>query len=502
MTLVSIPAQANDAAIAMGERLFNDFRFSEYFHLRSQGNVNYELKVGAPELDSMDMYGTNVPSPFAGGAMSCASCHMVDQAFENSEGMRGYNDFSNRTKVPQRDGDKTIRTLRNTPTLVGIGSPYARNRLSHWDGEFFDHSETVLGNFTGRNMGWLKGEEKMALANIVNIIKNDKGLGDLAREFGGSYQRVFLGVDPSIPEEFRVQESDRLDVLSATDQEIIDKVIYYVTTYMNDLDFEKDGNGVYTGSMYDRFLKVNNLPRAPKAGQDVFDYTRDFLSALRQVQNPVFIKKERFENHNRSFGFGKKEWEGMKIFFNISKRGMCVNCHTPPLFTDQEFHNIGTTQMEYDKIHGAGSFMGLQLPTTLAGRGENFGGSTPSLAAPKDVDLGLWHFFGRKNKPELTHYMMDRFCSNNRCTKDELFPFLLARIKTPTLRNLGHSAPYFHNAFAMTLEESLQQYIDAAKLRQNGDLRNGAPQLRMMQIDAGDISPLKAFLESLNENYE
>lgn len=493
---------------ALGERMFNDIRFSQYFKKVSRGNVNYNFngEDGSPELETIVIRGQEHDSPFSGQASSCASCHMVDQAFDLSPGgMRGYNDFSSRTKVPLR-GDSNTHTLRNTPTLVGIGSKYAQNRFSHFDGEFHDHSQTVLGNFSGRNMGWLKKEKKVALKNIVNIIKEDNGLSELAVEFGGSYQKIFLGVDPSIPEEFRIPQEHSLDVLSASDEQIIEKVVFYVTAYMDGIDFEKNEKGIYSGSVYDEFLRLNNIPAEPREKQSIAQYSAELIQTFIKLKTPKFVAKRYFPNHNREIGFNQSEWDGLRTFFNIGEnkafaRGMCVNCHMPPLFTDQQFHNIGVVQFEYDEVHTMGDFAKLKLPK-LHDRKDLFFLDRPIKEDKSKVDLGVWNFFGRDDKQVLTSYLMELFCNNSRCEKEELLPHLVGRFKTPTLRNLGHSEPYFHNGKKKNLDEVLSHYLEASNLMKLNELKNGAPQLRMMNINPNHSKNLKAFLFSLNENYE
>ncbi|MFT6631867.1 MAG: cytochrome c peroxidase [Bacteriovoracaceae bacterium] len=506
--LFSFSTLANEAVEALGERLFNDIRFSEHFLKVSAGDVNYELtfKDRQTQLDTIVIREQEHPSPFSGSTVSCASCHMVDQAFDmNPGGMRGYNDFAIRTKIPLREDGRSL-TLRNTPALIGIGSKYSQNRFSHHDGEFQDHSQTVLGNFSGRNMGWLKVDSKKALKNIVNVIKKDNGLGDLAQDFGGAYNKIMLGLDPLIPEEFRIPKDYQLDVFTASDKEILEKVVLYVTAYLDGIDFEKDENGLYNGSPYDEFLRINNLPLEPAEKQSIAQYSASLIREFIKLKNPKFVSKRRFDTHDKSFEFNEKEWSGLKTFFNIGEnkqmiRGMCVNCHMPPLFTDQFFHNVGVVQFEYDKIHSSGEFVKLQIPGLLK-RQKQYFLDNPSSQNKNLVDLGMWNFFGRNGKEVLTNYVKKNLCANSSCSNEELLPYLTARFKTPTLRNLGHSAPYLHNGASQNIGEVIDHYIEASKLMKVGELRNGAPQLRMMNLKSNHKEDLKAFLNSLNENYE
>lgn len=474
-----------DAKISLGERLFNDPRFSK------------EFVLNASDMNDNAAKGT-----------SCIDCHKVDSEFDPTTGlgMHTYSDNTAKTPVPLRLEDKIATTLRNTPPLVGIGSPYAEARFSHWDGEFADHSETVIGNFAGRNTGWLVNEKAEALQNIVNVIKKDNGSSELAHEFGGSYERVFLGVDPSLPEELRLKASDRVDVLKASDEQIINLVVDAVTAYIDDLDFERDENDQYIGSPYDKFLLKNNLPTAPAKGQSIHQYMIELRSGLAKLESPQFVAKTHFATHGREFGFGPQEWEGLKVFFNLPKpdgslnQGMCLSCHKPPMFTDYQFHNVGVAQLEYDKVHGEGSFNKINIPDH-ATRGDTTFLRSPIKEDPSAVDLGVWNFFDRK--PEITKHMRGQNCSLfEKCTNDKVLPLMIAKFKTPSLRNLNHSAPYFHNGSSPHLYHLLHQYKRASDLMRKGELRNGDVRLKSVKLFHHEIHSLVPFLESLNEEYE
>ena len=180
---------------------------------------------------------------------------------------------------------------------------------------------------------------------------------------------------------------------------------------------------------------------------------------------------------------------------------MCIACHRPPLFSDQNFHNIGTTQNEYDSIHGYGAFSKLDIPT-LKRRKDIYFNERPVADSKHKVDLALYNFMFRSNNPEITQYMREQLCSINSCTDEQLLMASIARVKTPTLRNLGHSAPYLHNGSSIDLQRVLEAYKSNSKLNREGLLRNGAPQLKAMRLNSIDLEEIELFLNSLNENYE
>lgn len=495
-TLTSTPLFSDEAKINIGERLFSDPRFSRSFLENSNNDVN-----------NLNAKGT-----------SCLTCHQVDAKFDPTSGigMRGYADFTARSPVPFRLQDEKKETLRNTQGLVGIGSPFLKERFAHWDGEFPDHSHTVLGNMTGRNMGWLPHEKELALKNMVTVLREDNGDSSLAKEFGGSYQRVFLGVDPSIPDSLRLSPEDTLDLQTATDEMIRQKVIELITAFMDDLDFEKvevekEGlkhHEIYD-SPYDHFLYKNKLPVFPKKGQNLATYSLDLRKKIAEIKNPKFIEKRFFPTHGRAFEFGPREWEGMKVFYNIAnedgtqRRGACFSCHLPPAFSDQKFHNVGTMQREYDRIHGDGSFQKVEIPS-LKKRNQIFYMKRAKEEDPNAFDLGVWNFFARADKPELTQYIRKNLCPSlsRPCENSTLLPLLEASFKTPTLRNLNHSAPYFHNGSSPHLMHLLHEYKRASELKRKKQLRGGANELIGMFLFHKEIHSLKAFLDSLNGSYD
>jgi cytochrome c peroxidase len=100
--------------------------------------------------------------------------------------------------------------------------------------------------------------------------------------------------------------------------------------------------------------------------------------------------------------------------WNIFQTIKCTNCHDGVLFSDQQYHNVG---------------VGMDQPTPDGGRA-NF-----------------------TKKPEDT-----------------------GAFKTPTLRDVARSAPYFHDGSAKTLEEAVDIMLAGGKPNQYLDKKNLQPQ--------------------------
>ena len=99
--------------------------------------------------------------------------------------------------------------------------------------------------------------------------------------------------------------------------------------------------------------------------------------------------------------------------WNIFQAIKCTNCHDGVLLTDQQYHNVG---------------IGMDQ---------------------KEPDVGR---FKVTNKPEDT-----------------------GAFKTPTLRDISRSAPYFHDGRAQTLEEAVDTMLGGGKPNQYLDRKNLEP---------------------------
>ena len=58
----------------------------------------------------------------------------------------------------------------------------------------------------------------------------------------------------------------------------------------------------------------------------------------------------------------------------------------------------------------------------------------------------------------------------------------IAAFKTPSLRDLGHSAPYMHNGSRDTLEDVMQFYIEFPNRARMHQLRNVDPEFERVLI--------------------
>jgi cytochrome c peroxidase len=523
-----LPEDADPPEVVIGERLFLETRFAQFFFANSQGNANAALSAGDPVMDTTQTTGEPLPGPFAGQSMNCRGCHFVDEHLGREglagSGIRAYADFARRSPIPQREDGKAT-TPRNSPSLVNASLARRDGVLFHLDGEFATMKDLVKATFTGRNFGWLPGEEAQAIAHIVHIIRDDNGAGALAQGAGGPYAVVLKSADPNIPPEFCLPAPYRmLNFDSASDEEIFDTVASLVAVYVRSLTFARDDDRAFSASPYDVFLMKNDLPRKPE-DESALEYSRRLRSLLEGVAAPRFVTPAdgAFVLHAQDFVFGPDELAGLKLFLaepddtTSRSAGNCLACHAAPNFTDFGFHNTGATQEEYDAIHGQGAFAALAIPD-LTTRNANFDEflaptaahpqakgpflAVPAVAAPGFTDLGLWNVFANPDLPTAQEKITKTlFHFHGRLSEEELLPKTIAVFKTPGLRDLAQSAPYLHTGGKDTLTDVLQFYLDMAALVRAGSLRNPDPEIGRIRLTPADIPLLRAFLRSLTEDY-
>jgi hypothetical protein len=431
--------------------------------------------------------------------------------------------------------DGVTQTVRNTPIMVDFGLPGEVPRLRHFDGEFASAEDVVMDTLTGRNMGWRFNEYALAIAHIAHVIRNDAGKN--ARRVrdrdgrGIPYSVVMLGTDSALPPDLRIPRRYRLDVRTASDAEVLQAIARLIHAYMDSIRFGTEDTSRPRGSPYDLFLERNKLPTKPDPGELSGDYVRRLRALIEQRRKFVWITPQadgEFQLHAQAYEFGATELAGLKLFFGRAgpsqpgpKGGNCIACHPPPQFTDYRFHNTGVSQAQYDALFGAGSFARLNVPTLsqrniqpdvyLPATRQHPNAtsryrSAPSKERPGYADLGVWNIFANPDFPKPQPALIEILCSSaipagTSCTPDAVLPFTVALFKTPSLRDLGHSEPYFHSGAANTIEDALVFYSQTLQLERSGQLRNGSPELRDSRFTRSDIRPLAAFLRSLNEDY-
>lgn len=171
----------------------------------------------------------------------------------------------------------------------------------------------------------------------------------------------------------------------------------------------------------------------------------------------------RFDHYVRTLKAGKTdvpfsetELAGLRLF--IDPNNQCLNCHAGALLSNQSFHSIGTGEMGKD---------------------------TGRAAVVDQIRFDRFNCLGKFSDAPAEACIKLQYMQRNRHQ-------LIGAYKTPSLRNVGNTAPYFHNGSKQTLAEVLDHYINST------EIQAGRADLKPINLTAEEKSALIAFLNTLN----
>ena len=196
--------------------------------------------------------------------------------------------------------------------------------------------------------------------------------------------------------------------------------------------------------------------------------TAVFVNAAKVIaayQRLLLPGKTRFDNQVEAAIAGqtedgqldRAEAEGLRLFIG---KGQCINCHNGPLLTNHEFHNTGV----------------LPAPGNLPDKGR--------IAGVAVLQSDPFNCLGPYSDAELADCDELRFM---RTGAD-----LIGARKTPSLRNLGGTAPFMHAGQMRTIGQILEHYNRARPAIVG---HNEAQPLNLMPYE---LRRLEAFLLTLD----
>jgi cytochrome c peroxidase len=181
-----------------------------------------------------------------------------------------------------------------------------------------------------------------------------------------------------------------------------------------------------------------SLAGGPPNQERVLNALAAFVRTIESKDSPW----DRYEANDR----GAVQPEAVAGFDVFSTKAQCTLCHLPPSYTDAMFHNIGVGFDKPMPDNGRGQFLTTQLTQQ--------NGGTPEQQAEARRMMGAF--------------------------------------KTPTLRSITETAPYFHDGHAATLEEAVDFVL-------RGGIRNPTldERLKPITLTAEERNQLLAFLRAL-----
>jgi cytochrome c peroxidase len=146
-------------------------------------------------------------------------------------------------------------------------------------------------------------------------------------------------------------------------------------------------------------------------------------------------------------------------------RLQCDLCHTTPLFSDDEFHNLGVPSGAEPDL---GRAVGLPHLQQSRFRGSGPYADGPPVVRSEDYRVGK---------------------------------ALAGAFRTPSLREVGETAPYGHNGKIATLDAWLEHYVQVTTASQPTAVGRLDPTLAPVEVTAEEKRELIAFLQALSSDY-
>jgi cytochrome c peroxidase len=143
----------------------------------------------------------------------------------------------------------------------------------------------------------------------------------------------------------------------------------------------------------------------------------------------------------------------------------CDRCHNTPLFSDDDFHNLGLSSTV---APDNGRYDGLSVV-----KNSSFRGQGPYADGEPVIDVESY-------SPGKS---------------------LIGAFRTPSLRELKYTAPYGHNGTVKTLEDWMKHYTDVTTTNNPQFIGSLDPSLPRIEMTEAEKEELVEFLMSLSSDY-
>ena len=231
------------------------------------------------------------------------------------------------------------------------------------------------------------------------------------------------------------------------------------------------------------------IPEAGEAGNPACDPSNaivkvlatpvyvNFGKAIAAYERRIISRNSRFDQFYEEITTGvptsdklsEQEILGLKLFVG---KGGCVSCHKGSNFSDWQFHSTGISQA------------GANLPPEDRGRADGI------LKVVRDEFncTSEWSDHGDKANCEVSDLA-------SRIADTGSDPTALGAFKTPSLRSVSLSAPYFHTGTLTTLDEVIDLYDRGGDA--SGFVGSVDENIRQLNLTDEEKQQLSAFLRAL-----
>ena len=354
----------------------------------------------------------------------------------------------------------------NTPTIINAFA----SRWFFWDGRATSLQSQVLQTIASRD------EHAMDRGYIAQVI-----LKKYKQEYEGIFGPISSAIATEKPRGIPIIQSptlhskvSRYSFLSLDGRLFFDWVVEVAKVRSEDpigLLLSKMGPKTSETeiTLHRNYYSWNDTLR-----REVDNIFLNFGASIAAFQSQIVANNAPFDrfikawtNHNKpqeAFNgeFGAVEFEGFQVFVG---KGNCISCHHGPTLSDQEFHNIGLPQI--DRHLTIGRAIGIL-------KAQNYPFNCLQSGDDRDTCEEL---------PYIDSNNLD----------------LVGATKTPTLRNIAETAPYFHDGRAQTLENVILHY---AQMPERVAIGHQEETLKNIALTKKERENLVQFLKSLTSKVQ
>ncbi len=399
--------------------------------------------------------------PVLSGAreVACATCHLPLRGTSNAQPLAVGVDGT-RLGEDRLPGGRGFETPRNSPDVWNRGHALVRNMF--WDGRVaFNEEEIRKARYYDRNDGtpYIDSPMKERIPVEVRDLLSAQALFPIAgvdEMLGRPHDRS----DRNLPDAHDGLPNELAQAAMGADeperiQRVHDALIARLfAPSFTEADFDEDGEP----ELREWQKEYRRLALAANPGMTLLDLSiAEVVNAIGHFEKIAFASRntpwDDYLSGDANAISGRAK-AGASVFFG---RGRCAACHSGPLFSDFEFHSLGVRQI---------------------GPGKNISSD----------DLGRYHVTGDER---------------------DLYKF-----RTPPLRNVTLSAPYFHDGVAATLEAAIRHHNDPLN-RASADYAGGTHSWNLgkrrsvsyilaggLGLSDGEIGDLIAFLQTLEDDFD
>ena len=196
----------------------------------------------------------------------------------------------------------------------------------------------------------------------------------------------------------------------------------------------------------------------------VFSNLGKALAAYQSTLKPPATRFDQFlqaiaNGESYATRLSKQEYAGARLFVN-DKKTQCLECHNGPLLSNNDFHHIGSATFTGDNID-FGRVLGVQAAM-----------------------IDEFNCHGRYSDARQDQCQHLNFMNRNDLVHTQ------GGFKTPTLRNVANTAPYFHDGRFPTLESVIRHYLTVPAT----DIQT---EIRDFPLTDNEVDALVAFMNTL-----